>query len=209
MSDPDATLDEMALALSAALQPDLDVIGAMAQLDELAAECGTPTRDGIVEHLFTSGRLVGDRDDYHRWQNSCIDHVVRSGHGMPITLTVVAIEIARRLGVELAGIGMPGHFLLGDPHDRGWFADPFHGLGGLDADDCRRLLLGMGVTQWSPRFLEPTPPRLIVARMLNNLKIGCERRGDRVRLAIVIHARAAVRELATEGGDASALAVLN
>jgi hypothetical protein len=74
-----------------------------------------------------SGLFEGDRADYHHWRNSCIDHVLETRRGMPITLSVVAIEVARRVGVTLAGVGMPGHFLVGDPTDPEWFADPFHG----------------------------------------------------------------------------------
>jgi regulator of sirC expression with transglutaminase-like and TPR domain len=211
IEEPGATLDEMALALSNALQPDLDLIGALAALDQLAADCPSPTRDGVIQHLFGSQRFVGDRRDYHRWQNSCLDIVVASRRGMPITLAAVAIEVARRLGVGLAGVGLPGHFVVGDPNDAEWFADPFHGRSGLDRDDCRKIALEAGVSRWSERFLEPTPPRLIVARMLNNLRLSCERSGDRIRLAVVMQARQAMPEFAdAEHAEATlALAVLN
>lgn len=210
MADPGRELDEMALALSAALQPGLDVIGEMAALDQLAADCPTPTRDGVINHLFGSGMFVGDRSDYHGWRNSCIDQVVTARRGMPITLAVVAIEVARRVGVQLAGVGMPGHFLVGDPGDRAWFADPFHARTGLTAADCQELLVRIGVSRWSERFLEPTPDRLIIARMLNNLKLSCERRGDRVRLAVVMQARSSLPEFSGENDEVvQALAILN
>ena len=125
-------------------------------------------------------------------------------------LAVVAIEVARRLGVRLSGVGMPGHFVVGDPDDPTWFADPFHGRTGLLPSDCREMLEGMGITRWSDRFLEPTPNRLIIARMLNNLKASCELRQDGVRLALVMQARQALPEFAAEGDDAlQALAILN
>ena len=139
IAEPGATLDEMTLALSSALQPDLDLIGALAALDQLAADCPTPTRDGVIHHLFGSELFVGDRRDYHRWQNSCLDLVVERRRGMPITLAVVGIEVARRVGVGLAGVGLPGHFLIGDPNDPDWFADPFHGRSGMQRDDCRKI----------------------------------------------------------------------
>ena len=210
ISRSDATLDEMTLALSKALQPDLDVIGAMTELDVLAAACPTPTRSGVMTFLMGDARFEGDRTQYHRWQNSCIDHVVAKRRGMPITLAVVTIEVARRIGVRLVGVGMPGHFLVGDPDDDSWFADPFHGRTDLDRDDCRELLEQMGAPRWSDRYLEPSPPRLVVARMLNNLKMSCDRRDDGIRLAVVMAARQAMPEFASEHDEAvTALAFLN
>lgn len=204
------TLDELVVAISTVLQPGLDAIGVLAELDELAATCPTPTRDGVMQHLFGSGRFVGDREGYHGWRNSCIDHVLRRGRGMPITLAVVGVEVARRVGVRLGGVGMPGHFLVGDPADPEWFADPFHGRTGLTRRDCRELMTAMGMTRWSERFLDTIPPRLVAARILNNLKLGCERSRDEVRLAIVMQARQVLPELGDDPDDARlALAVFN
>jgi regulator of sirC expression with transglutaminase-like and TPR domain len=210
MNRSGSTLDEMAIGFSRALQPDLDGLDALTDLDELAADCPTPTRDGVIQHLFGSGLLRGDRDDYHRWQNSCIDRVIAEGRGMPISLSVIAIEVARRLGVRLVGIGLPGHFVVGDADDPGWYADPYRGLSGLTPVDLRTMLARMGGPTWSSRFVEPVPDRLIVARMLNNLKLTCEHRRDRVRLAIVMEARQVMPEFAGERPAArAAMAVFN
>jgi regulator of sirC expression with transglutaminase-like and TPR domain len=207
---PDATLDEMTLLLSKALQPELDVLGVMTELDVLAADCPTPTRDGVMRFLRDDAGFTGDVDEYHRWENSSLDHVVERRRGMPITLAVVSIEVARRVGVSLAGVGLPGHFLVGDPDDHNWFADPFHGRTDLSRDDCRNLLVRLGVQRWSNSFLETVPPRLVVARILNNLKASCERREDGLRLAIVMQARQALPEFAEEHREAlEALAPLN
>lgn len=207
---PEATLDEMTLLLSKALQPDLDVLGVMTELDVLAADCPTPTRDGVMRFLRDEAGFSGDRTEYHRWENSCLDHVIDRRQGMPITLAVVAIEVARRLGVRLAGVGLPGHFLVGDPDDPRWFADPFHSRTDLSRDDCRNLLVQLGVSRWSDSFLETTEARLVVARILNNLKLSCERRDDGLRLAIVMQARQALPEFSAEHDAAvEALALLN
>ena len=204
------TLDELTVAISQILQPELDTIGVLTELDVLAADCPTPTRDGVMQHLFGSGRFEGDDAGYHRWQNSCIDHVLTVRRGMPITLAVVAIEVARRVGVRLAGVGMPGHFLVGDPADPDWFADPFHGRTGPGRQDCRALMVSKGMARWSERYLQTIPPRLVAARILNNLKFSCERHHDEVRLAIVMTARQAMPELGDDPTDAAlALAVLN
>lgn len=206
----DATLDEMAFGVSAALRDDFDLIGALAALDELAGDCPTPTRDGVMQYLFESGMFQADRRDYHSWRNSCLEQVVARRIGMPISLSIVAIEVARRVGVRLVGVGLPGHFVVGDPADAEWFADPFHARSGIGPDDCRDLLGRMGLNHWSPQFLQPTPDRLVIARILNNLKAVSERRHDAIRYAIVMQARQLFPEFAAEREDAHrAAAVLN
>lgn len=210
VADRDGDLDVMALSLSKVLQPDLDVIGVLAALDELAAGCPTPTRDGVMNHLFSPGMFSGDTADYHHWRNSLLDQVIAARRGMPITLAVVGIEVARRVGVRLTGVGLPGHFLVGDVDDPNWFADPFHGRTGLTRVDCRDLLVAMGISRWSERFLDPTTSRLIIARILNNLKASSERRGDQLRLALVMQARQVLPEFTAEADSArQALAIFN
>ncbi len=127
-------------------------------------------------------------------------------------LSVVLIEVARRTGVELVGIGMPAHFLVGDPLDSEWFVDPFHGGRTLDRTGCETLLREITRDQvpWRASHLDPSSTRMIVARMLNNLRSGFDQRGDRVRLALVTRMRMAMPELGREDADAvRALAVLN
>ncbi|HUF99690.1 MAG TPA: transglutaminase family protein, partial [Ilumatobacter sp.] len=96
----DAPVDELALLVSFALNPGLDVLESLADLDELAGECPTPTRDGVMHFLFggSEPRFRGDTTDYHQWRNSALDQVIRRGRGMPITLAVVAIAVAERVG---------------------------------------------------------------------------------------------------------------
>jgi hypothetical protein len=109
----DLMLDEAALTMSAVLQPRLDVIEWLSVLDEFAASCPTPTREGVLAHLVGDLGFIGDRRSYGDWRNSCLDRVISGRRGIPISLSVVVIEVARRLGVGLHGIGMPAHFLIG------------------------------------------------------------------------------------------------
>ena len=208
--DPSRNLDELAISIATVLQPRLDVIGTLADLDELAADCATPTRDGVISHLFGSGLFTGDRTEYRHWRNSCLDQVLVTRRGIPITLAVVAIEVARRVGVRLVGVGLPGHFLVGDPDDATWFADPFHGRSALTPSDCRQMLVAMGAPRWSDRYLQPTPNRSIVARMLNNLKATCDYHSDHLRLALVMQTRQEMPEFAAEADAARhTLAIFN
>ncbi len=94
--------------------------------------------------------------------------MLRRRLGLPITLSVLLLEVGRRLGLALHGVGMPGHFLVGD--DTGRFIDPFHRGALLDEQGCRvvseRLRPG---APWHPSYLDPVGPRAILVRMLANL----------------------------------------
>ena len=144
------------------------------------------TLDALVPHLFGRGGFGPDRSDYYDPRNSLLNHVLERRVGIPITLSVVALEVGRRIGVPMAGVGMPGHFLLRDKVDRSVFIDPFHGGRLLDARGCRELfhqVTGAG-TSWSEEFLEPVGNLSIVARMLNNLRAIYSRRQDLARAAL-------------------------
>jgi len=210
--DAELVLDRAALTMSAVLRPHLDVDRWLDDLDVLAASCPEGDRDGLVASLFGGKRFTGDRSTYTDWRNSCLDHVLETGRGIPITLSVLLVEVARRRGIELVGIGMPAHFLVGDPHDPEWFVDPFHGGRTLDRAGCETLLRDITRDQvsWRDSHLDPATNRAIIARMLNNLRAGFDQRGDRVRLALVMRMRMAMPELHNEDADAvRALAVLN
>jgi regulator of sirC expression with transglutaminase-like and TPR domain len=187
-------LDDTWLAMSAVLSPSLDVAFWRGSLDALAGACRSATREGVIEHLFASDRLRGAGEDYGDWRNSRIDHVLANGVGIPISLAVAAMTVGRRVGVELAGIGMPAHFLIGDPHDSDWFVDPFAGGEVMDRTGCRDLFRRItgGAATWREDFLRPTPPAAIVVRMLNNLRASFARDNDQIRLALVMRMRAMV-----------------
>jgi regulator of sirC expression with transglutaminase-like and TPR domain len=103
--------------------------------------------------------------------------------GIPITLAVVAIEVGRRGGVELEGIGMPGHFLARPTGEPDRYLDPFSGRL-LDAAGCRAIFeqLARRGEPWDDRYLAPATPIDIVTRVLANLAGAYRRAGDRVGL---------------------------
>ncbi len=201
MLGPEATsldLDEASLVMSAVLQPGLDEIEWLAALDLIAAECPTPTAAGVSRYLFDELGFSGNRHAYYDWRNSCLDRVIATRTGIPISLSVLMIEVARRVGVTLVGVGMPAHFLVRTPEDDGTFYDPFDGGRRLDRAGARDLFetITRGQAPWSESHLDPTPNRAIVIRMLNNLKGVFARRSDEVRFALVMQLRAQVAELA-------------
>jgi regulator of sirC expression with transglutaminase-like and TPR domain len=174
VAGPEASipLDEATLVIAAAAQPGLDVAGYLGKLDELAASCRTPTLDGVIAHLFRRDGFVGDASSYYDPRNSFLNHVLDRRRGIPITLSIVTMEVGRRIGVPTAGVGLPGHFLLRDKVDPDVFIDPYHHGRLLDADDCERLWRQQagGQGEFSAEWLEPIGKLSIIARVLGNLK---------------------------------------
>src|SRR5579862_8630832 len=170
----DMPLDVAALCIAAHAHPDIDVDEWMAQLDELAGRCPATTFDALRVMLFDQVGFAGNLDHYDDPENSFLDSVIARRLGIPITLSVLMIAIGRRLGVDVQGVGMPGHFLVLDAARGDVWCDPFHRGALLDVEGCRRrfdLVYG-GALAFQPTFLEPTPAHAIVARMLANLEHG-------------------------------------
>ncbi|MBM3671516.1 MAG: hypothetical protein FJW86_04965 [Actinobacteria bacterium] len=162
----DVPLDE-AVLLIAAHDHEVDVDAQRARLDELAN--GAPSSaDALATYLFVERGFIGNSVDYADPQNSFLDVVLDRRLGLPITLSVLMIEVGRRVGLELSGVGMPGHFLVGSGSDT--FFDPFHGGERLDVDGCRARFAGTrGDVPFRPEFLQPVGTHAILARMLANL----------------------------------------
>jgi regulator of sirC expression with transglutaminase-like and TPR domain len=198
LPDSRLPLDEAAFLIAAHATPGLDVSFYLSRLDDLAATCRAPTLDGLVAHLFGSGRFRGNQDDYYDPRNSFLSDVVDRGLGIPITLSVLAMEVGRRVGVPLAGAGLPGHFLLRDKVDPSVFVDAFNGGRLLDLRGCAELhrRLAGPDAQFDPGWLEPVSRWSIVARMLANLKAIYTQRGDRRSLRWVLALRCLVPGLA-------------
>jgi regulator of sirC expression with transglutaminase-like and TPR domain len=164
----DVPLDEAALLVAAHAHPGLDVARELARIDELTRGCrATPA--AIAARLFVDLGFAGNRDDYGDPRNSLLDDVMDRRLGIPITLSVLMIEVGRRLGVRLEGIGMPGHFLVGA--GSGAFFDPFDAGCRLDEDGCRARFAALhpGVP-FDQAHLAPVGTRAVVTRVLANLE---------------------------------------
>ncbi len=194
----DRHLDLLCALVAASVDPTADIGSMIVGLDRVADACPA-SFDGIIDTLFASGMFAGDDEDYHDPRNSLLHEVLARRTGMPITLSVVAIEVGKRLGVPILGIGMPGHFVVRDKQT-GTFADPFgQGLrydqAGMISSWQRRM---GGDAAFRPSMFEATAAREIVLRVLNNLKHSLVAREDSVRLARLAPLRAAFPELADE-----------
>ena len=167
-------LDVAALCLAAHAHPALDIDRECARLDSLARRCPTPTFDGVRSYLFDSLGFRGNVHDYGDPENSFLDTVLERRLGIPISLAVVMLEVGRRCGAPMHGVGMPGHFLVMDAARDGVWCDPFHGGALYDLEGCRRLFARVhgNARGFSRALLAPTGPHLIVARMLANLESG-------------------------------------
>jgi regulator of sirC expression with transglutaminase-like and TPR domain len=199
---PDATIDQLALAMAAEFR-DVDVATAMASLDTLGADvsaaaqrtAGSPEEvtAACAEVLGTVHGFEGDRRQYDDPQNSMLDVVLQRRRGLPILLSVVYIEAARRAGIPLSGVGLPGHFVVGHfGADAPLLLDPFD----------RGRPMSAGVAAGALRAWQPNE---IAMRMLNNLVSSYTRRGDlahairAAELRLLLPAPEAVRDtLATE-----------
>lgn len=191
---PDERIDlaSAALWIAAEEQPGLDPALWLARLDEMAA-CLRPRLDGVGDDLERVARLAGfladdvglrgNAEDYYDPRNSLLNEVLGRGLGIPITLALVYMEVGRRAGVPLDGVGFPGHFLLRHAHRPGLLFDPFERGRLLTQEDCRGMLerLSGGTLPFDPRLLKVAGPRHILIRMLNNLRRVYLHRGEFLR----------------------------
>ena len=172
---PDAALDALALALAAEFR-DVESDAALARLDDLGAELAHAavwaTRPPQAQTL-ACGQLLGsrhgfagDREHYDDPDNSMLDLVLARRRGLPILLSVIYVEVARRAGIPLAGVGLPGHFVVGHfGAAPPLLIDPFAGGDPVSGD-----------VAWS--FVRPWDAHEIAMRMLNNLVASFQRRGN-------------------------------
>ena len=186
-------LDEAALLLAAHGERGLDVEAQLAELDRLAEGCPADL-DGWRRHVYRDLGFAGDDETYDDPANSFLSAVLRRRRGIPITLAVVGLELGRRAGLRLAGVGMPGHFLLRPAQPADVFVDPFHGGELLDRDDCEARFRRVNGPRapFLASYLDPVGPRAILGRMLNKLRGIYARGADAASLAWVLRLRQAI-----------------
>ena len=198
-SDP-PRLDLAALAIAMLNRPELDAAAYLHTLDALAArvqlEMERHTGHGEVMAGLTALRHVladiegfrGNEDDYQAPENSFLDQVLEHKVGLPITLSVVYLEVARRAGIPLYGVPFPGHFLVAcSAGDHKLVVDPYNGGEILTEEGCKELLERVAPQlRFTPAMLAPAPVELITYRMLSNLRrVYLERDESERGLAVV------------------------
>ncbi len=182
IEDENVDLIRAALVIARTEYPSLDIEAYAARIEELARRVAALASDsdrqrtlnGLNHLLFEEVGLRGNREDYYDPRNSFLNDVLDRGLGIPITLSILYMELARRVGLALSGVGMPGHFLLKHyGHDgREMLIDCFNRGDILSRQDCQSRLdeIYSGEMTLRPEFLHPISRRQILTRMLNNLK---------------------------------------
>jgi regulator of sirC expression with transglutaminase-like and TPR domain len=178
--EQDFDLGAAAIAIGAPDHPELDIAQFVAQLDHLgslyrekiaAVESPIERLRLLGEVLSVEAGLKGNEEDYYDPRNSYLHEVLERRLGIPISLSVIYIEVARRGGVRLQGIGSPGHFFVRSP-EADLFADPFYLGQILTREEAIREVLKRNNGRLPPEQ-DPLPvvdKRSILLRMLGNLK---------------------------------------
>ena len=181
-SDDQIDLFHAALLIAADEYPELDVAQYLTQMDawaetlkhRLPEKTHPPIRiQYLNDYLFSNLGFSGNTDDYYDPRNSYLNEVIDRRLGIPITLSVLYLELGRRLGLNLSGVSFPGHFLVKLPHGGGALVlDPFNRGIALNGEDLLARLQTMfevDVSDLTP-FLTTASNKLILVRILSNLK---------------------------------------
>ncbi len=182
LSEETFPLDRVALAVALEEYPKIDTQAYLRRLDALAASAEVligmdraPVNiiESINKVLFVQEGLRGNGEDYYDPRNSYLNEVLDRKLGIPISLSVIYIEVARRINFPVMGVGFPGHFLVkhaSDDHDV--IIDPFNLGRILTLNDCQELLdkTTNGRVQMNASLFQPMEKRAIITRMLYNLK---------------------------------------
>ena len=180
-------VDEALLLIAAHAHPSLDLPAERARLDEIAALVEEPTVEGVLDVVYERLAFDGDRDTYHAADNSLLPRVLDRRRGIPLSLSLVLMEVGRRCGVEFEGIGMPGHYLLRPAAQPDRFMDAFDRGRSLDVEGCRALCeQALPGYPWEDAYLRPDAPWTRITRTLGNLATAYRRSGARDDLIWVL-----------------------
>lgn len=178
--------------------PELDVSAYLAHLTELAEQAADRLDEGLsvlgqadqlADFLFNQLGFAGDHVDYYDPRNSFLNEVLQRRRGLPISLSVLYVDLATRLGLPAYGIGLPGHFIVGvrdgeDAHR----LDPYHGGRWLSLNDCAELIqIATGYEgPLDATWFLPAAGREVVLRMMHNLRSSYVNRQQWSEAAVVI-----------------------
>lgn len=169
--------------------PGINVTAFRAQLDDWARQVrqalpesptGEATLQAINRLLFEELGFIGNQTDYYDPANSYLNRVMDRRRGVPTSLSVVYLCVARRLELPVVGVGMPGHFLCRyqTPREE-FYIDPFHGGKLLSRIDCKRRIANLAV-DYDDSHLAPVSSRRMLQRMIANLHLIHKERKQRV-----------------------------
>lgn len=186
----DIDLEKGILLLMAFGHPSVNPEQITKELDDLAeglrpllrADATTKeTVRTLSQYLFVDCGFDGDTEDYYQPDNSYLNKVLERKKGLPISLSVLAVLVSKRVGLPIVGVGLPCHFIAmhSDPINPVLF-DPFHHGRILTRDQCIQLVKGFGL-EFEERFLFPATGREILVRMIQNLIQVYKKADDEIR----------------------------
>ena len=196
--EPTARFDvaELALCLARDEYPELDVEAYLSELNGMVREAKTYLAGslesrvhGLCRYLFHEMGFRGNLQDYYNPGNSYFNEVIDKRTGIPISLSVLVIAVGGRAGLEIVGVGLPGHFVAKAVRNgTEVIFDPFHGGRQLTVTDCENLVAQVTGEpfQAMPDDLSAAPLQSVVIRMLSNLKAIYLRQGDFCKAARVM-----------------------
>jgi regulator of sirC expression with transglutaminase-like and TPR domain len=175
-------LARAALLIAAEADPNVDVDGEIHTIESWAAQLRAqldPSWNNLQKlarlrnFVYEELRFRGDRRDYYSPSNSLLNQVMGRRLGVPLTLSIIFMELGWRVGMPLEGVGFPGHFLVrlaGEP--RALLLDPYERGTSVHEEDCRRMLhdLSDGKLELSDQYLASISKRDMIVRLLMNLK---------------------------------------
>ena len=197
---PEPTIDlaRTALLVAAESDPNVDVDGQLYLIESWAEELKRrldPDWNNLQKlarlrsFVFDELGFRGNRQDYFSPSNSLLHEVIKRRLGIPLTLSIVFMELGWRVGIPFEGVGFPGHFLVrlaGEPRDL--LLDPYQRGMSVHEEDCRKILRETtgGKLEYHDRLLASVGKRAMIVRLLNNLKGAYLRSGqDALALAAV------------------------
>ena len=178
---PGPDLLKAALLLAHIDNPDVDVNAYVARMDEMAEELKRTFPENATElqrlaaldkYLFEELGMRGSQSEYYTRSNSYLNEVIDDREGLPITISVVYMELAKRVDLKVVGVGLPGHFVVryepGDSSQASEVIDPFEHGRRLNDEEVRKVLADANFPDL-PRFREAKTPLQIMERMTQNL----------------------------------------
>lgn len=189
-NNPDPDLETGAFLLMRFGYPGADSASLKRWLDEVAAQAVPPGKPldeterfhRLNTHLFSVMGFAGNELHYYDPDNSFLNRVIERRRGIPVSLCIVYLLLARRLGIKAYGVGTPGHFLVGFKGPEPVYLDPFNKGKLMSAADVQKMLARAGY-EFHPQYLAEAPSRDIIIRMMRNLisiyqKMGAADRGE-------------------------------
>jgi regulator of sirC expression with transglutaminase-like and TPR domain len=200
---------EATLQIAAEEHEGMDVLAQIARIETIGAEAKKRLAgltnpfarlDALRVFLFDELGFKGNVDQYDDPRNSYLDDVLERKLGIPLTLSILVIEVARRAGLPAEGVGLPGHFIVRiEESERRLLIDPFHGGHIITVEDCKDLVVRTTgrASLFRKDSLDAATPRAMLTRLLLNLKRIHLAQGDYIRALAVVE-----RLLVVAAGDA-------